>query len=630
MEEEELSANISMAVHMHKQICVLVCMAPDVPVHSCLITSSWCAGTPLGDPIEIGALGEALSGPRVPTGSSTSGTTKVMTLGSAKACFGHTEGAAGLTGALLALQPLAHALCSPIMHLRALNPYVTAALGGWARHGPQALSAALPRLLLPGHMSPGLSGTSSFGMSGVNAHALLAAPPPEHTRSSAAQAPSPALSWRRARFWPHALAHASLAGAAAAGAAAAVFAMDLRAPGLAFLGDCRLAGRALVPAAALLEAAAAACQALLGGAAAAWTPLLLHACISGPVPWQPRPACAHGASGCEPRGGLECRVERGSGDVTLATRDSTHLAASAQGDARPAHRPPGLAEAPAWRSTIHALVSRLLPQPRPQACSSSGSCVSSVVAPAQPPPGQFLVHPALLAASAALPCAADGCPGAAGSLASCHAFHVEAGLPEALPCSTHATASSGSAVAAAEAGSLADVLCSAARLAGARLAPLHKQALQSAVEGGPAYQLLWQAVAVPQEERLPEPAARARWLVLSSAPWPLERMCRDAPAWLSVCNLIHQPRMDAGLDSTAEACSAGSALPGEVASRLGFWETAQSQRWCGSQAQLEAALTAADADHIFCAQGEPVEHLACGAHSQQLVYALHHGNLYAL
>lgn len=41
------------------------------------------------------------------------------------------------------------------------------------------------------------AGTSSFGMSGVNAHALLAAPP-----GAAVPLPSPRLQWERVRFWP--------------------------------------------------------------------------------------------------------------------------------------------------------------------------------------------------------------------------------------------------------------------------------------------------------------------------------------------------------------------------------------------------------------------------------------------
>jgi Beta-ketoacyl synthase, C-terminal domain len=54
-------------------------------------------GTPLGDPIEIGALGEALG--------SSKGTSH-LAIGAVKSCYGHTEGAAGLTGALLAISLL--------------------------------------------------------------------------------------------------------------------------------------------------------------------------------------------------------------------------------------------------------------------------------------------------------------------------------------------------------------------------------------------------------------------------------------------------------------------------------------------------------------------------------------------
>lgn len=56
-------------------------------------------GTPLGDPIEVGALAQALT---VKGGLPPAGTGRpaslALTLGSVKACFGHTEGAAGLTG----------------------------------------------------------------------------------------------------------------------------------------------------------------------------------------------------------------------------------------------------------------------------------------------------------------------------------------------------------------------------------------------------------------------------------------------------------------------------------------------------------------------------------------------------
>lgn len=71
-------------------------------------------GTPLGDPIEIGALGQALGMSR--------GTSHV-TVGAVKSCYGHTEGAAGVTGALLAISMLNSAVCS-LRHLARLFPPV--------------------------------------------------------------------------------------------------------------------------------------------------------------------------------------------------------------------------------------------------------------------------------------------------------------------------------------------------------------------------------------------------------------------------------------------------------------------------------------------------------------------------
>ena len=49
-------------------------------------------GTPLGDPIEVNALGAALAGGR---GTSRSR----IAVGAVKSCYGHTEGTAGLSGA---------------------------------------------------------------------------------------------------------------------------------------------------------------------------------------------------------------------------------------------------------------------------------------------------------------------------------------------------------------------------------------------------------------------------------------------------------------------------------------------------------------------------------------------------
>ena len=54
-----------------------------------------------------------------------------MSMISNKSCYGHTEGAAGLTGMLLALQSCRAKAVPPVMHLRIWNPNVTAALDSW-------------------------------------------------------------------------------------------------------------------------------------------------------------------------------------------------------------------------------------------------------------------------------------------------------------------------------------------------------------------------------------------------------------------------------------------------------------------------------------------------------------------
>lgn len=66
-------------------------------------------GTPLGDPIEVGALGQALTGSQSTYGGGGGGVRggdHRVALASVKSCYGHTEGAAGLTGALLAVSSL--------------------------------------------------------------------------------------------------------------------------------------------------------------------------------------------------------------------------------------------------------------------------------------------------------------------------------------------------------------------------------------------------------------------------------------------------------------------------------------------------------------------------------------------
>ena len=80
-----------------------------------------------------------------------------------------------VSGLLLAAGMVASQSAAPIMHLRDLNPHVGSALEDGKRGGTAALA---PRQLRASALAAAqaVAGTSSFGMSGVNAHAVLAAP----------------------------------------------------------------------------------------------------------------------------------------------------------------------------------------------------------------------------------------------------------------------------------------------------------------------------------------------------------------------------------------------------------------------------------------------------------------------
>ena len=117
-------------------------------------------GTPLGDPIETGALRKAVApATSVPTGAS-------FTAGAIKTLTGHLEGTAGLAGLLLAQTALSQQVVQGLRY-RSINPYVANSFAGWA------VPHRLPIQTAPS--SAANAGTSSFGMSGVNAHAVITA-----------------------------------------------------------------------------------------------------------------------------------------------------------------------------------------------------------------------------------------------------------------------------------------------------------------------------------------------------------------------------------------------------------------------------------------------------------------------
>ena len=125
-------------------------------------------GTALGDPIEARALQEILLVPQRST---------PLTLGALKSQIGHSESAAGVAGLIKTLLALQHRTLPPNLHFHQLN----------SRIPPD------PRLSFPTSATPWtgprLAGISSFGISGTNAHLILAEAEPPVSQLDATAGP---------------------------------------------------------------------------------------------------------------------------------------------------------------------------------------------------------------------------------------------------------------------------------------------------------------------------------------------------------------------------------------------------------------------------------------------------------
>jgi hypothetical protein len=87
-------------------------------------------GTPLGDPIEVGALSAALRGQQLAAARAV----PLMPL-AGKSWFGHAEPAAGFVGIAHAVAAASHGAALPVLHLRTLNPHVAEAVTGHSAVG---------------------------------------------------------------------------------------------------------------------------------------------------------------------------------------------------------------------------------------------------------------------------------------------------------------------------------------------------------------------------------------------------------------------------------------------------------------------------------------------------------------
>lgn len=119
-------------------------------------------GTALGDPIELRALDTVFGKEReIP-----------LWVGSVKTNIGHLEAAAGIAGLMKVVLALQHGEIPPHLHLQEPTSHVD-----WAK-----MPIRIPTTHTPwphaADTAPRVAGVSSFGLSGTNAHIVLASAPP--------------------------------------------------------------------------------------------------------------------------------------------------------------------------------------------------------------------------------------------------------------------------------------------------------------------------------------------------------------------------------------------------------------------------------------------------------------------
>lgn len=116
-------------------------------------------GTPLGDPIEVSALGAVFGDRKTP-----------LLIGTVKTNIGHLEPGAGIAGLIKTVLSLQHGEIPKSLNFEKPNLHIP-----WAE---LPIRVAAERLPWPSE-GPRLAGVSSFGFSGTNAHMVLEAAPPK-------------------------------------------------------------------------------------------------------------------------------------------------------------------------------------------------------------------------------------------------------------------------------------------------------------------------------------------------------------------------------------------------------------------------------------------------------------------
>jgi len=274
-------------------------------------------GTGLGDPIEVGAIGEVI-------GNKAGFMPVVLT--AAKSWSGHSEAAAGIVG-LSHAQCIANSLLSlPVLHLRGLNPYIYHSKGQWS--APRQLA---PRL---DHERRSLIGISAFAFQGTNAHCIISHTLKRHEPVS--------IIWNKAIAWVATIYHRSIESSSIKTNSINLEINFLRSGNGSYIMDHRVLDRILVPGAALMEATACSGKMILSRGSE-------NVCLTNFVIPSPVSIDASSASG---ESTVSISVQKGSGKVTMASDQGIHLGGEFSG--------------PTQKLVLTRMPTRSLPLPLPK------------------------------------------------------------------------------------------------------------------------------------------------------------------------------------------------------------------------------------------------------------------------
>ncbi|MDS1270127.1 beta-ketoacyl synthase N-terminal-like domain-containing protein [Lipingzhangella sp. LS1_29] len=134
-------------------------------------------GTPTGDEVELAALDEVYGA-----------NPATCLVGSVKTNIGHLEPVAGIAGLLKAILAVRHGQVPASLHHSSPTPAID-----WERSALRVPTGCEPWPAT----GPGRAAVSSFGLSGANAHAIVAAPPAQND----ARARLPQRTWNLRSYW---------------------------------------------------------------------------------------------------------------------------------------------------------------------------------------------------------------------------------------------------------------------------------------------------------------------------------------------------------------------------------------------------------------------------------------------